>query len=61
VAIASIGPQVIGGLELGYLFYSLTARGRRLLERAPGNQLAVSLALRSGTSVANARLALVQF
>jgi hypothetical protein len=59
--IAVTRPEAIGGNELGYLFFSLTAQGRTLLTHAPGNQLGASLLLRSGTSVARARIALVQF
>jgi hypothetical protein len=59
--LATSRPTMIGGLQLGYVFYSLTARGRQMLKQAKGNQLAVNLTLRSGTSVATARLALVQF
>jgi hypothetical protein len=59
--IASVHPQLVGGLELGYVFFSLTARGRQLLRQTTGNQLGATLTLRSGTSVATARLALVAF
>jgi hypothetical protein len=59
--IASSAPSVIGGRELGYVFFSLTGKGQQLLSRAKGNQLGVSLVLRSSTSVARARLVLIQF
>lgn len=59
--IASTGSQLVGGLELGYAFFSLNGRGRQLLSQAPGNQLGATLTLRSGTSVARARIALVQY
>jgi hypothetical protein len=59
--IASSGPSVIAGRELGYVYFRLTGKGHQLLSHARGNQLGVSLVLRSGTSVARARLVLVQF
>jgi len=61
VTIATTRPELVGGNELGYLFFSLTAEGRAMLERAPGNQLGASLTLSSGGSTATARIALVQF
>jgi hypothetical protein len=61
VTIATATTQLIGGLELGYVYFTLTAQGRRLLRAASGNQLATTLVLRSGTSTASARIALVQY
>jgi hypothetical protein len=61
VTVGSAGPQLVGGLELGYLFFRLTAQGKRLLKSVPGNQLGATLVLRSGTSTATARIALVQY
>jgi hypothetical protein len=61
VTIATAKQQSVGGLELGYLYFWLTARGHQLLRLAPGNQLAANLVLRSGTGVASARIVLVQF
>jgi hypothetical protein len=59
--IASTRPELVGGLELGYVIFSLSAQGRRLLTGAPGNQLAANLTLRSGASVSRGRITLVQF
>jgi hypothetical protein len=59
--IASSAPSVVGGRELGYVFFSLTGRGHRLLSQAKGNQLGASLVIRDGISVAQARLVLVRF
>ena len=59
--IASSAPYVIGGRELGYLFFTLTAKGQQLLSHASGNQLGVSLVLSAGTSVARARVVLVRY
>jgi hypothetical protein len=61
VTIGSGGPQLVGGLEIGYVFFSLTAQGQRLLRAVPGNQLGATLVLRSGTNTATARIALVQY
>lgn len=59
--IGSLDYGVIGGGELGYLFYSVTPAGHQLLIRAPGNQLRATLALHLGNSVARAWLVLAQF
>ena len=59
--IATTRPELVGGGELGYLFFYLTARGRTLLNGARGNQLGATLTLSSGNTVALARIALVQF
>ena len=59
--IAVTRPELVGGGELGYLFFSLTPRGRSLLTHAAGNQLGTTLTISSGSSVATARIALVQF
>lgn len=59
--IASSAPSVVGGRELGYVFFSLTGNGHQLLSHARGNQLGVSMVLRCGTSVARARLVLVRY
>lgn len=59
--IASTRRELVNGQELGYVLFSLTSQGRQLLARAPGNQLGANLVLRSGTSVARARITLAQF
>jgi glycoside hydrolase-like protein len=59
--IAKTGPELVGGGELGYLFFSLTPKGRALLAGAAGNQLGVTVTLSSGSAVALARITLVQF
>ena len=59
--IATTGPEIVGGGELGYIFFSLTPQGRRLLARAAGNQLGATLTLGSGNAVALGQIALVQF
>ncbi len=61
VTIASTHPELINGSELGYLLFSPTPAGRQLLDSARGNQLAANLVLKFGTSVARARITLVQF
>lgn len=59
--IATTGPELVGGGELGYVYFTLTSQGRTLLARASGNQLGAKLTLTSGASVATAHIALVQF
>jgi hypothetical protein len=59
--IASATPQLVGGLELGYVFFSMTAKGHQLLRQARGNQLAANLLLRSGTTTASGRIVLAAF
>ncbi len=59
--IAASGPESVGGDELGYLIFSLTAKGRQMLDLAAGNQLGARVALTDGTSAASANIALVQF
>jgi hypothetical protein len=59
--IATTGPELVGGRELGYVFFNLTSHGRALLTSARGNQLAARLTLSSGNATAVARIALVQF
>jgi hypothetical protein len=59
--IASTNPELVGGRELGYLFFSLTSQGRQMLARSTGNQLGVNLTLRFGADVSRARISLVQF
>ncbi|MGH2891095.1 MAG: DUF1906 domain-containing protein, partial [Solirubrobacteraceae bacterium] len=55
----------LGAGELGYLFFSLTRGGHRLLSRAPGNQLPVRATLTTttpaGTASATARIVLIAF
>jgi hypothetical protein len=61
VTIASTGPQLVRGLELGYVFFSLSAKGRQLLKQDHGNQLGTNLLLRCGTSTASARIVLDRY
>jgi hypothetical protein len=55
------GPHtgVVGGHELGYLSFSLTAKGRAILARA-GGTLAARVALANAPAVTSARIALVR-
>ena len=53
--------QFLGAHELGYLIFRLTAKGRKLLKRAHGNQLPVTVTLTSGASTATGRIVLVSF
>jgi hypothetical protein len=59
--IAATGPELVGGNELGYLIFSLSARGRAMLAGSAGNQLGAKLTLRDATGVVTANIALVQF
>jgi hypothetical protein len=59
--IAVTRPELVNGRELGYVLFSLTAQGRQMLLRAPGNQLGANLVLRAGSSVSRARITLAQF
>jgi Rv2525c-like, glycoside hydrolase-like domain len=59
--IASARPALVGGLELGYVQFTPTARGRAMLARARGNQLSVNVMLRCGSAVAQGRVTLVAY
>jgi hypothetical protein len=59
--VASTGQQFLGVNQLGYLFFSLTATGHRLLASARGNQLPVRVTITTGSTTATAHVALVSF
>ncbi len=59
--IAHTGSEYLGANELGYLIFSLTARGRELLSRAPGNQLGAQLTLTNAGASVSSRIVLVGF
>ncbi len=59
--IARTGPEFLGGDELGYLIFSLTARGRTLLAHAGGNQLGARVSMTNGAPTATGQIALVGF
>lgn len=59
--IARTGPEALGVNELGYLFFSLTPAGQRMLVSKRGNQLPARLTLVTGTDTATARIALAAF
>jgi hypothetical protein len=59
--IATTGPELVGGNELGYVIFTLTSQGRAMLARAPGNQLGARVTLRYGDSIATGTIALVRF
>jgi hypothetical protein len=59
--ISRTGSEFIGANELGYVIFNLSARGRALLARAPGNQLAASVRLSAGSTSSAANIALVRF
>jgi hypothetical protein len=60
IVIARSGPVPVGANELGYAFFTLSARGRRALANASGNQLAARLTVSGDSATATANVALVQ-
>jgi hypothetical protein len=61
LTIAKTGTETIGGEEAGYVFFSISGRGRQLLAGAVGNHLPADVSLAAGTSVARGTIALVGF
>jgi len=59
--IARTETEVLGAGEAGYLTFSLTPTGRRMLAGAPGNQLSVHVTLAGAGPSASGQLALVRF
>jgi hypothetical protein len=59
--IARTGPEFVGARQLGYLSFSLTAAGRAMLARAPGNQLGARITVTNGHDTASGAIALVRF
>ena len=59
--IGRTGSEFLGANELGYIMFTLTPAGHALLARAPGNQLAARVAVRTANSTASATIALVGF
>ncbi len=59
--IASSRSEQLGVNELGYLSFSLTAAGHKLITRAHGNQLAANLTIRNGATTASGRIVLASF
>ena len=61
VRVARTGTEIVGGEEAGYVFFTLSGRGRQLLAGALGNHLQADVTLAAGTSVARGTIALVGF
>jgi hypothetical protein len=61
VTVARTGTEMIGGEEAGYVFFSISGRGRQMLAGTMGNHLPAELSLAAGTSVAHGTIALVGF
>jgi hypothetical protein len=59
--IARTGPEFVGARQLGYLSFSLTAAGRTMLARAPGNQLGARITVTSGHDTASGVIGLVSY
>jgi hypothetical protein len=58
--IATTGPESIGGNQVGYLAYALTAVGKSMVAHAAGNQLGAHVTL-TGRSSTSGDIALVGF
>jgi hypothetical protein len=61
LVIAQSKPAYLGAGELGYMLFTLTPTGHRLLSRAKGNQLLARATLFNGADRATGRVALVSF
>lgn len=59
--IARTRPESLGVNELGYLFFSLTGAGHRLLTGTGSNQLPARLTITAGSDTATARIALASY
>jgi hypothetical protein len=59
--IARTGPEFVGARQLGYLSFSLTAAGRTMLSRAPGNHLGARITVTNGHDTASGVIALVSY
>jgi hypothetical protein len=59
--IARTGPEFVGAKQLGYLSFSLTPAGRRMLARAPGNQLGARITVTNGHDTASGVIGLVGY
>ena len=59
--IARAAQEFLGANELGYLIFSLTGAGQRMLAQAPGNQLPATVTITDGGARATAQIALVSF
>ncbi len=59
--IATAHPQLLGVGQLGYLFFTMTNAGHRLLARARGNQLAATATISAGGVSAAAHIELVSY
>jgi hypothetical protein len=59
--VARTRPQSLGVNELGYLAFSLTAAGQRMLAHNHGNQLPAKLTITAGSATATALIALASF
>lgn len=59
--IAHTNPETLGVNELGYLAFSLTASGHRILTHARGNQLSAKVTITTATATATAQIAVAAF
>ena len=59
--LATTGTEAVGAEQAGYVFFRLSPRARRLLERAAGNQLRAGVTLTDASAGDRATIALVRF
>ena len=59
--IGTTGSELIGGNQLGYVYFTLSVDGRKSLAHASGNQLPVQVTMTGTGPTASAQLALVGF
>lgn len=59
--IAQAGPQFVGGGELGYLSFSLTVAGHRILMQTRTNQLPAEVRISTGSTTATAQITLASY
>lgn len=59
--IAATGAEHLGAEELGEIYFTLSATGRRMLAHARGNELPAQITLKDGSNTASGEIALVGY
>ena len=59
--VATTGPELLGGRDVGYLIFTLTSAGKSMLARARGNQLGAQVRISDGGASASGSISLVRF
>jgi hypothetical protein len=59
--IATTGPELLGGRDVGYLIFTLTSAGKSMLERAQGNMLGAQVKISDDGASASGSISLVRF